>query len=284
MSYLSPRRPEDAFKALAEGECRILAGGTDVYPALRDRPASDNLLDISRIEEFRTIARSGADWRIGAAVTWSQVNRAALPPLFAGLQQAGREIGSLQIQNSGTLAGNLCNASPAADGVPALLVLDASVEISSLAGKRLVKLADFITGARRTTLGRGEMVSAIVIPDGPGRSAFAKLGARRYLVISIVSAAAMLDVDETGGIVKTARLAIGSCSPVALRLETLEAELAGARLDGAEWASMVERRHLHRLSPLDDVRGDRAYRLEAALQMTRRLLESLAGQIRGDRP
>ena len=155
----------------------------------------------------------------------------------------------MQIQNAGTLAGNLCNASPAADGVPALLVLDAEVELASAAGTRRLALADFILGNRKTARRPGELVTAVRIPkaSAAGRSHFVKLGARRYLVISIVMAAARLAVDEAG-LVSEAAIAVGACSAVAQRLPALEAALLGEPAD-ATLAERVEAGHLAGLAP-----------------------------------
>ena len=123
-----------ALSMLATGPCRILAGGTDVYPSLQDRPLIGRVLDISGIVDLRVIKQSDEYWSIGAAVSWRDVIRADLPPAFDGLKAAAGEVGSWQIQNRATLVGNICNASPAADGVPALLTMDAAVAASILPG------------------------------------------------------------------------------------------------------------------------------------------------------
>ena len=194
------------------------------------------------------------------------------PPLFDGLKRAARDVGGRQIQNAGTVAGNLCNASPAADGVPPLLVLDAEVEIASRRGVRRIALGAFITGNRRTVLAPDELMVAIHVPrpQRPATSAFVKLGARRYLVISIAMAAATLEI-EAGRIV-TARVAVGACSAVARRLPALERELAGAPVDRA-LIERVQSAHLAPLAPIDDVRGSAAYRQDAVLTLLRRLLQ-----------
>lgn len=270
MTHLTARTVDEALAALAGG-ARILAGGTDFFPALGERPVDFPVVDVTRAEGLRGIAREADGWRIGAATTWTDVVRADLPPAFDGLKAAAREIGSVQIQNTATLAGNLCNASPAADGVPCLLALDARVEIASAQGRRTLPLAGFVTGVRRTALRPGEMMTAILIPAVPdtARGAFLKLGARRYLVISIAMCAAVV-VPAQDGTVAEARIAVGSCSPVALRLPALEAALAGAPLTGM--ADRLAPEHLSPLAPIDDVRGTAAYRADAVETMLRRLL------------
>jgi CO/xanthine dehydrogenase FAD-binding subunit len=273
-AYLRPSRLEDALAALARPHV-VLAGGTDFYPARVGRAIDEDVLDIGGMAVLRGISADAAGWRLGATTTWSELLETDLPPLFDGLKQAAREVGGRQIQNAGTLAGNLCNASPAADGVPCLLALDAEIEIAGPVGRRLLPLRQFITGVRRTALAQDELVVAIHVPR-PGneaRSAFLKLGTRRYLVISIAMAAATLEIAD--GRVASARIAVGACSPVAERLPNLEAALVGAPLD-TRLADRVEVAHLAPLSPIDDVRGSAAYRSDATVTVLRRLLRSLA--------
>lgn len=271
--YLRPTSLTAALDALAQGGLTVIAGGTDYYPARVGKPAGDDLLDITGIESLRGIADAGDHWRIGATTSWSDIIGTELPPAFDGLKAAAREIGGRQIQNAGTVAGNLCNASPAADGVPPLLALDARVELSGVASTSAVPLADFIIGNRRTRRQAEQLLTAILVPKMayPARGGFAKLGSRRYLVISIVMAAAVLEIDA--GKIAAARIAVGACSAVAQRLPALEAALAGCPLPGL--GALVQPAHLATLSPIDDVRGSASYRHDAALTVLRRLLDDL---------
>jgi CO/xanthine dehydrogenase FAD-binding subunit len=271
--YLRPSSLDEALQALAR-PWTVLAGGTDFYPARVGRAIDENVLDIGGIAALRGITAGPDGWRLGATTTWSELLEARLPPLFDGLKQAAREIGGRQIQNAATIAGNLCNASPAADGVPPLLALDAVVELAGWAGTRHLPVASFITGNRRTVLAPGELLVAIHVPRpaGEARSAFLKLGARRYLVISIAMAAATLEIE--GGRIVAARIAVGACSAVARRLPALEAALLGSTIDSL--ATHVEVSQLEPLSPIEDVRGTAAYRREAAATLLRRLLMGLA--------
>src|SRR5476651_2764835 len=214
--YLRPHRLEEALGVL-QRPFTVLAGGTDFYPARVGRSIDEDVLDISAIADLRSSDLGPAGWRLGATTTWGELIAADLPPVFDGLKQAAREVGGRQIQNAGTIAGNLCNASPAADGVPPLLALGAEVEIASRAGTRRLALSQFITGNRRTMLAPGELLVAIHVPKPAhaARSAFLKLGARRYLVISIAMAAVTLEIDS--GRVAAARVAVGACSAVAQR-------------------------------------------------------------------
>lgn len=277
--YLRPRTIDEAVAALAAGAPTVLAGGTDFYPLRVGRALDDDVLDITAIDALRAIGETADHWRLGATATWREIAAAPLPALFDGLKAAAREVGGAQIQNAATLAGNLCNASPAADGVPALLALDARVEVRSAAGVRTVPLDAFVLGNRRTALRAGELVSAILVPRRSPRavSDFLKLGARRYLVISIAMAAGMIDLDDQGRIAAAA-VAIGACSEVAQRLPVLEQALLGRRPDAA-LAHLVDPSQFRSLQPLDDVRGSADYRLAAAQTLTRRLLATLGGRL-----
>ena len=271
--YAKPETVEEALALLSNGSWRILAGGTDFYPAQGARPLRDNVLDINGLSPLRGISRDGDDIVIGARTTWTDIIRADLPPAFDALKLAAREVGSVQIQNRATVAGNICNASPAADGVPPLLALDAEIELVSRRGERRAPLASFITGNRKAAREDGEIVSAILVPrTTEGSSAFLKLGTRRYLVISIAMVAVNLEADA--GRVTQVRIAVGSCSPVARRLHELERELVGAGLDGL--GARVEPRHLDVLSPIDDLRGTAEYRRDAARTLVARALQSAA--------
>jgi CO/xanthine dehydrogenase FAD-binding subunit len=272
--YVRPSRLEEALSALARPHV-VLAGGTDFYPARVGRTIDEDILDITAIDVLRGISATATGWRLGATTSWRELIEADLPPLFDGLKQAAREVGGRQIQNAGTLAGNLCNASPAADGMPGLLTLGAEIEIASRAETRRLPLDRFITGARRTDLRPGELVVALHVarPAHPARSAFLKLGARRYLVISIAMAAATLEIAD--GRIAAARIAVGACSAVARRLAALEVALVGAPLD-RHLADRVDPIHLAALAPIDDVRGSANYRRESALVLLRRLLQGFA--------
>ncbi len=276
-SYLRPTSQSEALAALAQGRLTVLAGGTDYYPARVGKALADDTLDLSAIASLRGIREEADHWRIGAATTWSDIIAAELPPLFDGLKQAACEIGGVQIQNAGTIGGNLCNASPAADGVPPLLALDARVEIADASGSAEVALAGFIRGNRKTLLRPDQLLTAILVPKPAhaARSRFLKLGAREYLVVSIAMAAATLEVEA--GRVRAARLAVGACSPVALRLPLAEALLAGKPCD-AKLGELLRAEHLAGLAPIDDVRASGAYRLDAALTLLRRVLNRLGAQ------
>ena len=277
-SYLRPARLDDALAALAAGPRAILAGGTNFYSARVGQPLTEDVLDISGLTDLRVITDEGTGWRIPALATWTDLIEAELPPVFDGLKLAARGVGSKQIQNVGTVCGNLCNASAAADGVPALLALDAEVELASSTGARRLGVADFVTGHGTTARRTDELIVALRVnrPQGAARSTFLKLGARKYLVISIAMVAVVVETDAAGTI-GVARIAIGACSAVATRLHQLELELAGRQLEPG-LAQLVADHHLEPLAPIDDIRGSASYRRDAALTLTRRALVQLTEQ------
>ena len=223
--YFRPETLDEAVHVLAHSGGQILAGGTDFFPALGDRPVTGSVVDISGVRELRGVVTEPKYVKIGGLTTWTEVINAPLPRCFDGLKAAAREIGSIQIQNRATVAGNLCNASPAADSVPPLLTLDAEVELASQAGTRRLPLGDFIVGNRKTLRQPGEILSQILVPRTVENAAsiFLKLGARRYLVISIAMVAAIIQKDSRNR-VTDARVSVGSCSVVARRLPNTGAD------------------------------------------------------------
>jgi CO/xanthine dehydrogenase FAD-binding subunit len=276
--YFRPDTLDEAVHVLARSGGKILAGGTDFFPSLGDRPVTGTVVDISGLSELKGVVKEPKYIRIGGLTTWTEIVKTPLPRCFDGLKAAAREIGGIQIQNRGTVAGNLCNASPAADSVPPLLALDAEVELVSQAGKRRIPLAEFIVGNRKTLRQPGEILSQIMVPRTVenATSAFLKLGARRYLVISIAMVAVVIQKDSSGH-VADARVAIGSCSVVARRLTGLEHALMGAPVSPG-LGSVAAADHLKNLSPIDDVRATAAYRCDAALRLVQRALDECAGR------
>ncbi len=277
-TYLRPLDLEETLAALAAAPLTILAGGTDFYPAHVGKPIAENIIDVTRILSLRGIAKTGNAWRIGATATWTDLIRASLPDYFHTLKLAAREVGGMQIQNAGTIAGNICNASPAADGVPALLALGASVELRSVDAIRQIPLAEFILENRKTSRQSKELLTAILVPKWGenSRSTFLKLGARKYLLISIAMIAACVELDENGIITK-AGISVGACSPVARRLRELETKLIGQRLN-ASLADIVTPSDFASLSPIADVRSSADYRTDAALTLVKRALKELADE------
>lgn len=303
MIYERPTELDRALALQSSGHFRILAGGTDFYPARIETPVREPILDLTAIGALRGIewlpetpptvratrpdrfdSATGA-WRIGALSTWTDIVRAATSPRLRALVQAAREIGGRQVQNQATVGGNLCNASPAADGAPALAALDAVVELQSVRGSRWLALESFVRGPRRTELAGDEILTAIWIPaaSARARSGFSKLGHRRYLVISVAMVAVALDFDASDRLTRVA-MAVGSCAPKVVRSSALEQRLTGRLRSEA----LVELEHaladpggLAMLSPLTDLRGSAEYRLAAVGELLRRLVSDL---VRNDSP
>lgn len=277
--YIRPDTLDEAVHVLASSGGQILAGGTDFFPSLGDRPVTGTVVDISGLGELRGVFTEAKYVRIGGLTTWTELIKTPLPRCFGGLKAAAREIGGIQIQNRATVAGNLCNASPAADSVPPLLALDAEVELASQSGTRRLPLADFIVGNRKTLRQPGEILSQIFVPRTVenAASAFLKLGARRYLVISIAMVAVVIQKDSNGRVVD-ARVAVGACSAVARRLTELEHALLGAPV-APGLGSLATADHLKDLSPIGDVRATSAYRRDAALRLIQRALDDCTGSL-----
>jgi CO/xanthine dehydrogenase FAD-binding subunit len=274
--YVRPETLDQAVHVLASSGAQILAGGTDFFPALGDRPVRGTVVDISGLDELKGVTVQPQHIQIGGLTTWTEIIRAPLPRCFDGLKAAAREIGGIQIQNRATVAGNLCNASPAADSVPPLLTLEAEVELASRRGTRRLPLADFIVGNRTTQRQPDEILSQVFVPRTVENASatFLKLGARRYLVISIAMVAVVLQKDSRD-CVGEARVGVGSCSVVAQRLTHLENALKGAPLV-VGLGSLATASHLKDLSPIGDVRATADYRREAALRLVQRALDSCA--------
>lgn len=268
-----------------------IAGGTDIYPAHVGRALSTGLLDLSLLGEMRTVVPSVLDGapgvRIGALTTWRTLGErlagALLDPAFDALYMAAREVGGVQVQSRATVGGNLCHASPAADGAPLLLALGAAVELRSRHGRRWLPVEEFLLGPRTTARRGDELLEAIWLPmpaaTTRSRSVFLKLGQRRYLVISAVMVAASLSWsnDDTPR-VASCRLAVGACGPKAVRLRVLEQQVDG--MNAAQlraWSDCLHQDDLtDALDPIDDLRGTRAYRLEMADLLVRRALRALS--------
>lgn len=264
--YARPDTFPQAFALMAAGGWRILAGGTDLYPATTAQALPGRVLDITTLPGLTGVTRDAAGGlRIGAATRWCDLQT----DLPQALMQAARQIGGWQVQTMGTLGGNLCNASPAADGLPPLLVLGAEVELAGPRGLRRLPLAQFVTGPRRTALAEDEILTAVHLPPVAGASAFVKLGARAHLVISIAMAAARAQL--AAGRIAEVALAIGACAPTARRLPKIEAGLIG--LTPAEAMKRITSAALAPLiAPRDDIRASASYRTEAGAELLRRAL------------
>ena len=263
--YYRPDKINDALYSLSKEKLTIAAGCTDLLPSTQQENLGNNILDISGIKSLRHISFENGFRKIGSGVTWTDlVENNELPKCYDMLKECSLQIGSKQIQNLGTIGGNLCNASPAADGVPCLLSLDASIELLSVNGKRVLKLEDFIKGSRKTELQNNEILSAILIPKEAeiGRSSFLKLGARKYLVISIAMVACKLNLKKD--VISEITISVGSCSAVAKRIKSLENLLIGKSIKDELTTIILNYNYENYLSPINDIRGTNTYRFKAS--------------------
>lgn len=265
MDYVLAASLPEALQLKRDTGFAVVAGGTDIFPAIENGVRYPGLLDVSRVDELSgPVTRRDGFFIIPSMSSWTALVDADLPPQFDAVKQAAVDIGGRQIQNTGTVGGNICNASPAADGVVALMALDARVSLAGTAGRREMALADFVLGNRKTALKADELLVDVRVPVGGERcaSVFRKVGARRYLVISIAMCGISLDLDGQGRVAR-AGIAVGSCGPRAVRLPALEARLLGKPLSAlADFA--VGSEELSALTPIDDVRASAAFRLAAA--------------------
>jgi len=270
-AYFQPKDLPAALEWLSRNNAVIAAGCTDLLALTPNHSLSGDVLDISAIDALGGVERQADGWRIGAGVTWADLAATDLPVCFAGLQQAALQVGSCQIQAVATVGGNLCNASPAADGVVPLLTLGAEVELASVRGRRRMGVAQFITGPRQTCLAADELLVALYIPklQARGGSAFVKLGARKYLVISIAMAAARVELEV--GKISDIAVSVGACGPVATRLPEVEQALLGGA-PAAAIGQVTDELVNARISPIDDIRADQSYRITAAGEVVRRAI------------
>lgn len=283
--YLVPTSIDEALAALDPGApWRILAGGTDVYPGHVGREVPARVIDITRIPDLRGITSTtdpdGRRWiRLGACTTWTDIVRAPLGHGLAALQIAARQVGAVQVQNTGTIAGNICTASPAGDGIAALVGLDAHVEVRSRAATRRLPIDEFVVGYRATDLGTDELVTAILLPEpGPRmRSTFVKFGTREYLVISLAMVAARIDRNDDGSI-SDVRIAVGACSPVARRLPEAEARVMGLTPNSAPIE--ITAADCDGLTPIDDIRCSAEYRRRLVPELVARALRECGVNVR----
>ncbi|MBI2739488.1 MAG: xanthine dehydrogenase family protein subunit M [Rhodospirillales bacterium] len=253
---------------------RLLAGGTDILIQLRRGAlACEHLIDIGRIAGLDGIAIDGEAVQIGALTRHRTIERhAGFAGSMQALIEASRVVGGWQVRNMATIGGNVANASPAADLVPVLLALDATVELAGPAEARHLPLSQFLLGPRRTAARRDEVLTAFRFtpPTGRHATAFLKAGRRKAMEISIVNVAALLEVDDAGRC-RGARLALGAVGPVAFRATDAEACLQN-RMPSDEAFEEAGRAAAAASNPIDDVRASAAYRRHLVGRLTVRAL------------
>ena len=275
-AYLRPHTLEEALAARAQNPAfTVLAGGTDLMVNAPHKPEPAGLLDVFGLPGLCGIESSAHELRIGAATPYRAILedarvRRTLPCLW----EACREVGAVQIQARGTLGGNLVTSSPVGDTLPALLALDAVIELASVRGARKVPYAQFCTGYRKTVLAADELVVAVLLPlPVPGtRQLWRKVGTRRAQAIAKVALAAVARVED--GLVVAPRIALGAVAATPIRARAAEVVLAGVRPDAA-CAGRVAGALLAEIHPIPDVRSTEAYRREVAGRLVARFVLSL---------
>ena len=256
MEVLTPRTLDEALRLKSDqpGSWPI-QGGTDVMVALNfDRGRPETMLNLNEVPELRGFARENGALRLGAGLTYAEIEHGPLRDELPALAEASRTVGSPQIRNRGTIGGNLGTSSPAGDALPPLLVEDAQVECASVHGTRRVPLGDFVTGVKRNVLAADELITAVWLTPSRAPQTFMKIGPRNAMVIAVCSLAVSAG-DEL-------RASFGSSSPrpVLVTAPRAEAESFAERVAAAA-------------SPIDDVRGTEAYRRHALHVLTERALK-----------
>jgi carbon-monoxide dehydrogenase medium subunit len=272
--YVAPTTVAAAVAALhaARGSVQVLAGGTDLLVQLRSgRTRCDLIVDVKRIAEFIGVRSDAGGFLIGAATPCAMLGEhAALAAAWPGVVEAATLIGSTQVQGRASLGGNLCNASPAADAVPALVAAGATCVIEGPTGRREARVESLQAGPGRNTLARGEVVVAIRLPARPPRSgdAYLRLIPRTEMDIAVVGAGVCLSVDPQG-VVTQACVALGAVAPTTLRVDAAGAALVGSRLDEAALGRLAAAASAA-CRPIDDKRGTIVYRTKVAGVLARR--------------
>ncbi|MCH8997344.1 MAG: xanthine dehydrogenase family protein subunit M [Proteobacteria bacterium] len=278
MRYEAPETLDAAVALLAgaDGAARLLAGGTDLLVQLRAETIEPALVvDVKRIPELRAIAAEDGGFRIGAAVTGAELGEhAALKATWPGVVEAVELIGSTQIQGRASLGGNLCNASPAADSVPALIAAGATVSIAGPGGRREAPVEAIVTGPGKTSLAKGEIVVSFFLPARPPRSgdAYLRFIPRTEMDIAVVGVGISLTLDENGTC-GAARVVLGAVAERALLVPEAAAALVGSALDEAALARLGEAASAA-CRPIDDKRGTKVYRIKVAAVLARRTAQS----------
>ena len=278
MRYETPETLDAAVALLAgaDGVSRVLAGGTDLLVQLRAGMIEPALVvDIKRIDEMREITAEDGGCRVGAAVTGAELGEhAALKAAWPGVVEATELIGSTQIQGRATMVGNLCNASPAADAVPALIAAGAVVIDAGPDGRRDVPAQQIATGPGQTSLAKGEIVVSVLLPARPPRSsdAYLRFIPRTEMDIAVVGAGVSLTLDEDG-VCSDARIVLGAVAARALLVEEAAEALIGSPVDATALDALAQAASAA-CQPIDDMRGTKEFRIKVAGVIARRAAET----------
>ncbi len=272
MDYQVPTNAEDAARLLSKEGAQVLAGGTDLLVKLRAGLVEPSVIvDLKSIPRLRGIEHGTNGWRIGAATSCAEIGEHdGLAAAWPGIVEALQLIGSMQIQGRASVGGNLCNASPAADSIPALIAAGAVCEVAGVNGQREVPVEQIVTGPGKNALGRGEFVLGLRLPDPLPRAgdAYLRLIPRTEMDIAVVGAGVALALDANG-ICTHARVALGAVAPTPILVVDAAKALIGSKVDDAALA-LVASAASAACSPIDDKRGTVAYRIKVAGVLARR--------------
>jgi carbon-monoxide dehydrogenase medium subunit len=274
MRYESPTTAKAAATLLAreKGKAFVLAGGTDLLVRMKGGLVEPDLIvDIKRIPATQSVTRSASGFRIGASVPCAQLGRsAALKKAWPGVVEAANLIGSDQIQGRCTVSGNLCNASPAADSVPALIAAGAKAAIVGPKGRRTVAVEKVVTGPGSTSLKKGELIEAIILPKRAPKSgdAYLRFIPRTEMDIAVVSAGVNLTLGAKG-VIKQARVVLGAVAPTAVLVPAAAKAIEGTKLEPEALEALAAACQAA-CRPIDDKRGTVEYRTEVAGVLARR--------------
>jgi len=277
MRYEAPTTLEAALALLsgANGQARVLAGGTDLLIGMRaGRVEPELLVDIKDIPEMVSIVAENGGFRFGAAVTCMElVEHEEFAKAWPGVIDGVRLIGSIQVKGRATVGGNLCNASPAADSVPAMIAAGASARIAGLSRKRETRVEDIATGPGKTSLAKGEIVTSFLLPRRPPHSgdAYLRFTPRTEMDIAVVGAGVNLTLDDSG-VCSQARVSLGAVAERALLVPEAAAALIGTKVDAAALERLAAAASAA-CRPIDDKRGTKAFRFKVAGVMARRAAE-----------
>ena len=284
MDYLAPETVEAAVGALAaDPGARVFAGATDLIPQIRaGRPEPNLLIDLKRIDRCTAVAASTEGWVVGAATPTSRLTEdAEFSTALPGLSEAAGLIGSDQIQNRSSLGGNLCNASPAADSVPAMLVNDVRAVVAGSGGTRTVPVGEIATGPGRTSLGDDEFIVEFEIDRPPANTsdAYLRMIPRTEMDIAVVGAGARITLDDNGTCT-AASIALGAVAPTAVRVPDAESAIVGTTIDDEALAAVAAAASAA-CNPIDDKRGTIEYRKQVAGVLAKRAVKLAAERAAG---
>jgi carbon-monoxide dehydrogenase medium subunit len=285
MDYQAPVSVKEAVNLLAShpGAAHVLAGGTDLLVKLRAGfVAPQIVVDLKAIPQLRGITVDARGFRIGAATSCAEIGEhAALAAAWPGVVEALQLIGSTQIQGRASLGGNLCNASPAADSVPALIAAGALCEVAGPGGEREVPVEQVVTGPGKTSLARGEFVMGFRLPKPQPRSgdAYLRFIPRTEMDIAVVGVGVALTLDAAG-VCTHARVGLGAVAPTPLLVADAAKALIGTRVDDSALAALSKAASAA-CKPIDDKRGTVAYRIKVAGVLARRAAQTALQRARG---